>query len=231
MRTGGWQRFSIMEHGQQYPTRVDTKKQELIQQAMSLMGRGVAGSIREQESQNINPNNGKPYINRYLNAIAPEGYAPGVMPHQNAPAPQQYQQPQYAPAPQQYQQPVPQAPPPPPVPQGPDERTIQIMRQTASKVVAMSIGILPEEQQTPAGMIAACEVWMAYYLNGPLRFGVTAFGEPEHRTSGGNPDGNPADADPREAYLAQHSGNAAMPCPECGYSGGQHASGCPLEFA
>ena len=93
-RQGGWYRFAFQQDGQQYPLRADTKKVDLIQQAMSLMGQAVSAQIREQESTTINPNSGKPYINRHLNGIAPAGYATGVQPAPGAPTAQQWQQPQ-----------------------------------------------------------------------------------------------------------------------------------------
>jgi hypothetical protein len=233
MRQGGWHRFSILEHGQQYPVRCDTKKQDTVQQAMSLMGQPVAAAIREQESNNINPNNNKPYINRYLNGIAPFGYAPGVNPVPGAPTPQQYQPPQNL-QPQQYQPPqdlqstyptqppsAPQQPVPPTITPGimGFDKDINIMRQTAAKVVAMSLRVLPPDQQNVRGMVEACEVWMSYFLHGPLRFGVTAFGEPQS-------------ALPEEMRSTDQDGDryitldGTRPCPECGHTN-THAPGCP----
>jgi len=241
MRQGGWHRFSIQEHGNQYPTKVDTKKPETVQQAMGLMGQPVAAAIREQESTNINPNNGRPYVNRYLNGIAPFGYAPGVMPTPGAPTPQQWQQqPQptqsYSPQPQPQMayppQPQPQAPPQPMQPAVQPgimgfDKDINIMRQTAAKVVAMSLRVLPAEQQDVRGMIEACEVWMAYFLHGPLRFGITPFGrqqsEPQGPMNPGSYDGQQPEewTDPRYVEL-----DGTRPCPECGHTN-THAPGCP----
>lgn len=221
-RQGGFYRFHIMEAGMQYPTKADTKKVDLINQAMSLMGQPVAAQIREQESTNINPNSGKPYINRHLNAIAPAGYTPGVMPVQGAPTPQQYQQQQVQPT--QVQQPVMQPQPPQPAPVQPQqqfqpglqgmEREIAIQRQTASKVAAQMLEILPPEQQTMQGLVALCEAWMAYYTYGPLRFGVQAFS---------NPQGQPA----LPAQSGDQDGRTHGVCPDCGFSGGDHLPGCP----
>ena len=215
MRQGGWHRFSIMEQGNQYPTKVDTKKADTVQQAMSLMGQPVAAAVREQESGNINPNNNKPYINRYLNGIAPFGYAPGVMPVQGAPQPAQYQA-TYPAQPHVPQQPQSAPPAIQPGIMGMD-KDIAIMRQTASKVVAMSLRVLPAEQQNVRGMIEACEVWLAYYIHGPLRFGLTPFGEPQEQAPG---NGQPEES-PRYVVL-----DGTRPCPECGHTN-THAPGCP----
>jgi hypothetical protein len=221
-RQGGFYRFHIMEPGNEWPTKADTKKVDLIQQAMSLMGQPVAAQIREQESTNINPNSGKPYINRHLNAIAPAGYTPGVMPNPGAPMPQQMPvqpggQQQYIPQPQPAQ-PVQQAPVQPqqqfqPGLQG-MEREIAIQRQTASKVAAQMLEILPPEQQTMQGLVALCEAWMAYYTYGPLRFGVQAFS---------NPQGQPA----LPTQSGDQDGRTHGVCPDCGFSGGDHLPGCP----
>jgi hypothetical protein len=40
-RSSGWVRFSIQEQGRQYPVKVDTKKQEIVQMAMALGGQMV----------------------------------------------------------------------------------------------------------------------------------------------------------------------------------------------
>src|SRR5688500_6210183 len=142
-RSNGWMRFLILEPGKQYPVKCDTKQQESINAAMSLMNQPVSAQVREQPSTNINPNTNRPYVNRYLNAIALQG-AGGYQ-----------QQPQQQP--QQQQQPMQQQQQPQYTPQGhgADEREMQIMRQAAAKEVAMSLAVLPIEQRTPAGMVGA----------------------------------------------------------------------------
>lgn len=220
-RQGGFYRFHIMEAGMQYPTKVDTKKVELIQQAMSLMGQPVSAQIREQESTNINPNTQRPYVNRHLNAIAPAGYSPGVMPVQGAPQPQPQQQQQMQPQ-QQYQQTAQQPQWQQPAPQQAQaqpnfqpglsgwEKDLNIMRQCASKVASEMIDILPEDERNLAGLIKLCERWMQYYVQGPLPFGVTAFGQSS--TNG---------------ETQQQDGRSTGVCPDCGFSGGDHLPGCP----
>lgn len=192
-RQNGWHRFHILQPGNQYATKADTKKPETVQQAMALMGQPVAAAIREQESNSINPHNQRPYINRYLNEIAPQGFAPGVQPNAGAAGPQgQVYTPPQTP-PYQPRQPTPQPgtyypPPAPQQPQAPqppveqfarqhDEVGMQIMRQAAAKVVGATWQMLPPEQQNPKGLIEACEVWMAYFVLGPLRFGIQPFSE------------------------------------------------------
>lgn len=194
VRGSGWHRFHIQEQNRQYPVKCDTKKPETIQQAMSLMGQVVAAQVRDQPSDNINPHTQKPYINHYLNGIAPSGFAPGVQPNPGATGPtgQVYQPPNPPQAPQPlpspaYPQQAPQGHPGyPPMPQpthsepiGQDERTMQIMRQAAAKVVAASWQMLPVEQQNPQGLIEACETWLAYFVYGPLRFGIQPFAQPQ----------------------------------------------------
>jgi hypothetical protein len=228
VRNAGWHRFSILEDGNQYPTKVDTKKPELVNQAMALMQQQVSANMREQQSTNINPHNGQPYTNRYLNAISPRGFAPGVQPYQQ-PQPQQpqavYQPSQTAPQPQ-YQpaaQPQPQAPQYQPGIAGFD-KDVNIMRQTASKVVAMSLPSLPPEKQTLIGMIEVCEAWLAYYTYGPLRFGVRPFDAPRQ------PEQPQAFDEPAGVYAAMGDDGSQRageePCPDCGFVG-QHSVGCP----
>jgi len=249
-RQGGWYRFAFQEDGQQYPLRADTKKVDLIQQAMSLMGQAVSAQIREQESTTINPNSGKPYINRHLNAISPAGYATGVQPVPGAPTPQQWQQAQQQPVyqpqppqqpqtwqqPPQPQQPVPAQPQQPPT-QPPImgyDRDINIMRQTASKVVARMIEALPPEQQTMQGLIGACEAWMTYYVYGPLRFGVTAFDPMRSADPTASINTDPQ----RQQWALDGATDTSRPdadavyartgvCPDCGRDGGLHMVGCP----
>ncbi len=108
------------------------------------------------------------------------------------------------------------------------DKDINIMRQTASKVVARMIEVLPPEQQTMQGLIGACEAWMAYYVYGPLRFGVTAFdpmrsSDPTAQRQEWALDGATTTGaqDPDAVYARTGV------CPDCGHSNGQHAVGCP----
>lgn len=164
-RQAGWVRFAILEDGNQYPTKVDTKKPELVNAAMALMSNRVRAAIREQQSTTINPHTNAPYTNRYLNEISAVDVALGVRPVQttnDAPATNVNVPTTTG------QQPL----------MGLD-KDLNIARQCASKVVAMLAagGKLPPEQVTPQGLVEACEVWMAYYFYGPHRFGAQPFAQ------------------------------------------------------
>jgi hypothetical protein len=238
-RNAGWMRFLVLEQGKQYPYKADTKKPEVIQQAMSLMGQPVSISVREQDSSERNPHTGLPYKNRYLNAIAPMGYAPGVQPspqhmQQNSPPgeytqqqqPQQQLQQQQQPVQQQQQQQQQQQPFQPGI--AGYDKDINIMRQCASKCAVMQMHALPAEQRTPLGLIAAAETWMAYYVYGPLRFGLQPFSSIDGQQPVGGPQQplHPAN-NPQAtgaAYGADWDGTG--PCPDCQFTG-THALGCP----
>ena len=103
-RNGGWVAVAILAPGKEYPVKLSTKKQELIQQAQQMMGQVVTAGYNEAEGNSINPHTGTPYINRYLEAIAygqvdlvgaPTQIQPqNVMPQQPQPVqpqPQQFQ--------------------------------------------------------------------------------------------------------------------------------------------
>jgi hypothetical protein len=219
-RNAGWMRFLILEPGNQYPYKADTKNDEVIAAAMTLMNQAVSARVREQESTEINPHSGKPYMNRWLNAIAPQGYV-----QQNVPSGQVYPDPRFQ---QQVQQPMQQAPQPQ-QPQQPAQvpvqpaisgydKDINIMRQCASKCATMMLSTLPEEQRTIPGLIAAAEAWMAYYIYGPLRFNVQPFSSPDGQQ------GIPPGGSLRAAQAAEEP--VEQPCPDCGFTG-THALGCP----
>jgi hypothetical protein len=234
-RNNGWRRFAIQEPGRQYPIKVDTKKPEVIDQAMALMGQMVSAAIREQQSDSINPHNNQPYINRYLNEIAAAGHA------QNPP-PQQVQQPQPVPFPQQAaRQQTPQE-------WGGGltgaEKDLDIHRQLAWKG-ACWMAAAGKIESTPRALVEAAEVGMAYITYGPLRFGVQPFsadGGAQHEPGGGS-EYNPAyarvdgqvpaanDDHPFNDPLPPGQGSSAAEqgdvCLDCGYLGGDHAYGCP----
>lgn len=70
-RPGGFRRISV-DVGRQFPLRVDTKLDTVIQQAREAM-EWDAALVRytEQESKNTNPNTGEPYTNRYVKEFLP----------------------------------------------------------------------------------------------------------------------------------------------------------------
>lgn len=186
-RSGGWVAVAIMEPGKEYPKKLSTKKQELISQAQQMMGQVVTAGYNETESTNINPHNGQPYVNRFLEALAfgavdlvgtptqiqPQQYMP-QQPVQNQPQqgmPQQQYQPQpqtavqpqpqtnYVPQPQPIQQPQPMAP-------MVDQREIKIHRQTASKVAVQLLGYLVPDERNLASLVRISEQLVHYYDNG-----------------------------------------------------------------
>jgi len=180
-RSGGWVAVSISEPGKDYPKKLSTKKQELIGQAQQLMGQLVTAGFNEQESTNINPNNGQPYTNRYLEALAMGQVDLVGMPTQIQPQqymPQQPQPQQYQPQPvqqQQYQpQPIVQQPiqQPQPVQQQPimqphgDLREAKIHRQTATKVAVELLAYLDPSERNLASLVRISEQLVQYYDNG-----------------------------------------------------------------
>lgn len=68
---GEWVTFHI-DIGKQYPVKLSTKKEELVQlgRAASKEGGEFIWTYTETEGAE-NPHTGKPYINRYLEAVAP----------------------------------------------------------------------------------------------------------------------------------------------------------------
>jgi hypothetical protein len=65
----GWHKFSISVPGWQYPVKADTKKPDVINAALALVGQDVSIKINRSESDTLNPHNNQPYINTYLNEI------------------------------------------------------------------------------------------------------------------------------------------------------------------
>ena len=180
-RSGGWVAVAIMEPGKEYPKKLSTKKQELISQAQQMMGQVVTAGYNEQESTNINPHNGQPYTNRFLEALAfgavdlvgtptqiqPQQYMPQQQPQ---PMPQQQYQPQpvQQPQPQQYQPPQQPMPQPPLVPQVSTDalREAKIHRQTATKVAVQLLGYLVPDERNLASLVRISEQLVHYYDNG-----------------------------------------------------------------
>lgn len=97
-RQGGWVRASVLEPGKQYPTKMDTKREDLVSQVIALAGQQVTVEFNEYESDKINPHNQRPYINRYIEHIVPGAPVP-VEPTQLGAG-------GYTPPPAQPQQPV-----------------------------------------------------------------------------------------------------------------------------
>jgi hypothetical protein len=202
-RSSGWFRFTVQEEGKQYPTRLDTKKPEIIEQCKALMGQRVKAMFTERESDNINENTGKPYINRYLNNVA-AAQADDVS---SAPNPTQ--------APQQNA-----GGSSPAATRGDDSvRELRIMRMGASEraVAMLAAGALDgrlAEVDAATALVEAAEVWVAYYVYGAARFGVAAF------------DAGVVQQQEEQAPQEEQQQTAAT-CEKCGWYGGNHAPGCP----
>lgn len=67
-KKSGWHTIEIAVPGKQYPVKADTKLEHLIKQAREIRDQDAVATftVSETESENINPNNGRPYIERRL---------------------------------------------------------------------------------------------------------------------------------------------------------------------
>jgi hypothetical protein len=75
-RSNDWVAVHIMVPGKQYPVKLSTKRPELIGLAQSVVGQNVDALYNEEQGTQINPHNNQPYINRYLEQLAPAGSIP-----------------------------------------------------------------------------------------------------------------------------------------------------------
>jgi hypothetical protein len=67
----GWVELEIEVPGKNYPVRLATKDEKLVIATRALAGDVGKFTYTERESDRINPNSQKPYINRYLDAVEP----------------------------------------------------------------------------------------------------------------------------------------------------------------
>lgn len=67
----GWTDLEIAVPDKQYPVRLSTKEEGLIIATRALAGAPGRFSYTERESDKINPNSHKPYMNRYLDHVEP----------------------------------------------------------------------------------------------------------------------------------------------------------------
>ena len=65
----GWTEFEIAVPGKQYPVRLATKQQPLVELARATHGSVATWTYNEVESEKINEHTGKPYVNRYLEGV------------------------------------------------------------------------------------------------------------------------------------------------------------------
>ena len=68
-KTSGWYEFEIMAPGKQYPVRLATKKQELVELARAAHSDTMTWTYNETESDKINEHTGRPFVNRYLEGV------------------------------------------------------------------------------------------------------------------------------------------------------------------
>lgn len=78
-KPSGWMVAKVSMPGKQYPLKLETKKEEIIDQARAARGQTATWKYTEHESDTINERSGKPYINRHLEAVKvgehlPAGY-------------------------------------------------------------------------------------------------------------------------------------------------------------
>jgi len=176
-RNGGWFAVAITEQGAQYPRKLSTKKPDLVQAAQQMMGQYVDALYNESESTNINPNNGQPYMNRYLEALAMAGSMPPVQqqPVQAQPPTQIIGQPQqWQPQPVAQQPVMQQAPVQQPVPQTqyangvvtPQQKEDRIMRQSAAKVSVELLAHLDPPDRNLASLVRISEQLVQYFRDG-----------------------------------------------------------------
>jgi len=192
-RANGWAAVHIAQPGKQYPLKLSTKRAELIQLAQQLGWQVVDALYNEEQSTNINPHNNQPYVNRYLENLAPAGTMPQpqAQPQQPMAVPTTGLQPmggmnplavaqtQAAMQPQSPQ--VPQGSPqafgnltPQPPQQAvirhevgtDEEREGRIMRQAATKVAAAFLPMLAEEDRNLGSLIRISEQLLKYYREG-----------------------------------------------------------------
>jgi hypothetical protein len=158
----GWHKFSISVPGWQYPVKADTKKPDVINAALALVGQDVSIKINRSESDTLNPHNNQPYINTYLNEIGAlaAGAIANPTPGQPAQQGQQSQAPRW---------------------RGEDPiKALRIARQNGAyqAIGMLAAGLVPESQQNMSGLVEIAEAWVAYTLLGPQRFDVPAFNAP-----------------------------------------------------
>jgi len=87
-KPSGWTEFEIAVPGKQYPVRLATKAQPLVELARALAGGVGTWTYNEVESEKINEHTGKPYLNRYL-----EGVEPGAAPAASVGSPESHHEP------------------------------------------------------------------------------------------------------------------------------------------
>jgi len=76
-KAGGWHEIHVAMPGKQYPLKLSTKNQKLVELARISVGGVFTWRYSEQDSGNPNPHKpGTNYINRYLEGVEPAGSVP-----------------------------------------------------------------------------------------------------------------------------------------------------------
>lgn len=72
-KKGGWHTVEIAIPGKQWPVKADTKLEPLLKQVREVRDNDLVATftVSETESENINPNSGKPYMERRLEKVEP----------------------------------------------------------------------------------------------------------------------------------------------------------------
>ncbi len=72
-KKAGWHAIHIGVAGKQYPIKADTKLENLLKAVREIRDGDLIATftVSESESENINPNSGKPYIERRLEKVEP----------------------------------------------------------------------------------------------------------------------------------------------------------------
>lgn len=65
----GWTTFHI-DAGTKYPLKLATKKTEVVEAARAVGSALTTWTYTEKESETVNEHTGKPYVNRYLEAVS-----------------------------------------------------------------------------------------------------------------------------------------------------------------
>jgi hypothetical protein len=74
----GWTAFHVNVPGSNYPYRLNTKLPAIIDKGRAVGSAVATWTFKEQVSEKINDNTGKPYTNRYLNDVEAGAHAPAA---------------------------------------------------------------------------------------------------------------------------------------------------------
>jgi hypothetical protein len=72
-KKNGWYTVEVSVPGKQYPVKADTKLEPLLKQVREIRDAGLVATftMSESDSENTNPNTGRPYIERRLEKVTP----------------------------------------------------------------------------------------------------------------------------------------------------------------